>query len=68
MAIGVSLGLAGAAGAARSLGTLLFGVPPIGPVTLVMMPATFIAIAGLASLASARGATRIDPVIALSNE
>jgi predicted permease len=68
MAIGVTLGLAGAAAAARSLGTLLFGVPPIDPVTLVVMPATFIAIAGLASLASARRATRIDPVIALRDE
>ena len=68
MAIGVTLGLAGAAAAARSLGTLLFGVPPIDPVTLVVMPATFMAIAGLASLASARRATRIDPVIALRNE
>jgi ABC-type lipoprotein release transport system permease subunit len=43
-------------------------VPPIDPVTLLVMPALFMAIAGLASLASARRATRIDPVIALRNE
>jgi putative ABC transport system permease protein len=68
MAIGVTIGLAGAAVAARSLGTLIFGVPPIDPVTLVVMPVTFIAIAALASLAPARRATRIDPVMALRND
>jgi hypothetical protein len=68
MAIGVTLGLAGAAAAARSLGTLVFGVPPIDPVTLVLMPAAFIVIAALASLAPARRATQIDPVVALRND
>jgi ABC-type lipoprotein release transport system permease subunit len=47
---------------------LLFGVPPIDPVTLIIVPVTFIAIAALASLAPARRATRIDPVIALRDE
>jgi putative ABC transport system permease protein len=68
MAIGVALGLAAAAAGARSLGTLLFGVPAIDPITLVVMPLAFLALAGMASLASARRATRIDPVIALRNE
>jgi hypothetical protein len=68
MAIGVTLGLATAAAAGRSLGTLIFGVPPIDPLTLIVMPAMFIAIAGLASLAAARRAMRIDPVSALRND
>lgn len=68
MAIGVALGLAGATVAARGLGTMLFGVQPADPLTLVVMPITFIAVAVVASLAPTRRATRVNPVIALRND
>jgi predicted permease len=65
MAAGLILGLAGAAATTRSLGSMLFGVQPLDPITLVVVPIVFLTVAAIAALVPARRATRVDPVKAL---
>jgi putative ABC transport system permease protein len=65
---GVGLGLAGAMAVTRSLGSMIFGVEPLDPVTLVAVPAALALAACLAAAAPARRATRVDPVTALRRE
>ena len=67
-ALGTAIGLAAAALAARSLGSMLYGVKPLDPVTLVLVPAVFFIAACLATIAPARRATRVDPIVALRGE
>ncbi len=63
--IGMSVGLAGAAGASRLLQRFLFGLSPFDPVSYAMV-ALVLAAAGLAAtFLPARRATRIDPMTAL---
>ena len=64
-AIGVAIGVAASAALVRSLTTLLFGVPPIDPLTFVAAPLGLTLIALLACLAPALHAVRADPVAAL---
>lgn len=67
-AIGVSMGLAGAAATTRGLETLLFGVTPLDPLTF---GAAVVLLAGVAMTACwipARRASRVDPTIALRSE
>jgi hypothetical protein len=52
----------------RSLSTLLFGVPPLDPVTFVVAPLTLTVVALLACLAPAVRALSTDPVAALRAE
>jgi ABC-type antimicrobial peptide transport system permease subunit len=68
LALGVGLGLAGSAVAARFLQGLLFGVPPQDPIT-------FLSVAGLVSLVGlvacalpALRAARVDPIVAMRAE
>lgn len=68
MTAGLMLGLAGAAATTRSLGSMLFGVQPLDPVTLIAVPLVFLAVAAVAALVPARRATRVDPVKALRAE
>ena len=65
---GVALGLAGAVVVGRLLESLLFGVTPFDPVTLIVVPALFIVVALVACYLPARRATRIDPMMALRSE
>ena len=67
-AIGVAIGLAVSAALVRSLATLLFGVPPLDPLTFIAAPAVLILVALLACLAPAIRALRADPVAALRAE
>jgi len=67
-AIGLVLGLAGAAGATRLIEGFLFGVRASDPFTYVTTCAVFIAIAMLASYLPARRAMRVDPMVALREE
>ena len=67
-AIGVAIGLAASAALVRSLATLLFGVPPLDPLTFIAAPAVLILVALLACLAPAIRALRADPVAALRAE
>ena len=67
-AIGVAIGVAASAMLARSLATLLFGVPPLDPLTFVVAPLALASIAMLACLAPALRALRTDPIAALRSE
>ena len=62
------LGLAVALAATELVKSLLFGVTPRDPVTLVAAPALLVAIAILASVVPALRAARVDPMIALRAE
>jgi putative ABC transport system permease protein len=66
--IAIVLGAAGAAGLARLMGTLLFGVRPADPLTFLAAAAVLAAVGGLAAYVPARRAARIDPVRALADE
>ncbi len=63
--LGVVLGLAGAAGLGRVLGTLLYGVSPLDPATLASVSLLFLVVAAAASLVPAARAARTPPAVAL---
>ena len=67
-AIGVAIGAAASAVLVRSLTTLLFGVPPLDPLTFVVAPLTLTLVALIACLVPALRALRADPVAALRAE
>jgi putative ABC transport system permease protein len=67
-AIGIGIGLAGAAAGTRYLRGLLFGVTPLDTSTFALTALGFVMLAALASYIPARRATRVDPMIALRNE
>ncbi len=67
-AVGILLGLVGAATGTRYLHAILFGVTPLDGTTFVMVAVTFAAVAAIASYVPARRATRVDPMVALRNE
>jgi len=66
--IGAVLGLAGAYAATRVMSSLLFGVTPTDLATFVAVPVVLFVVALVASLISARRATRVDPLVALRYE
>jgi len=63
--IGLGVGLAGAWGATRWLGSMLFGVDATDPVTFIGVPVFLVLVSGLACLIPGWKAARIDPVEAL---
>ncbi|MGN6593081.1 MAG: FtsX-like permease family protein, partial [Terriglobales bacterium] len=63
--LGAAIGLAGAWGATRYLGTMLYGVQPTDALTLAVVGAILIAVALAACFIPARRATRVDPMVAL---
>lgn len=63
--LGVVLGLAGAFLVVRVFRTLLFGVSPADPLTVVLATLCLLLIASLAVLLPVRRACRIDPMIVL---
>ena len=65
VAIGLVLGLAAAAGAARVIQTLLFDVRPLEPLVYAAVAVTFAFVATLACLLPSLRASRIDPLVAL---
>jgi putative ABC transport system permease protein len=67
-AVGVSVGLAGAAALTRYLEGMLFDLTPLDPATFAAVAVLFAAVALLASYVPARRATRIDPLVALRTE
>ena len=64
-AVGLALGLAGAAAVTRYLSTLLFDVTPLDAATFVGASVGFLVIAAAASYVPARRATKIDPLAVL---
>jgi putative ABC transport system permease protein len=65
---GVVAGLAGAAASTRLMGTLVFGVSPIDPLTFTVAVLVLVAVALLAHWVPIRRALRIDPARALRAE
>ncbi len=67
-AVGVALGLGGAAVLTRLMQSLLFGVGPADPLTYAVTPLVLAAVAVLATDLPARRAARVDPVETLRAE
>jgi len=67
-AVGIALGLAGAAAVTRALSALLFGLTPLDATTFTGVALLFAVVATLAALLPAHRATRVDPLVALRNE
>jgi ABC-type antimicrobial peptide transport system permease subunit len=65
VAIGLAIGLAGAAAITRLGARWLYGVSAADPLTFLLAPILILAVALLACLIPAWKATRIDPVTAL---
>jgi len=59
--LGVMLGMAAAIGLTRFISTLLYGVTPLDPLTLVVTATGLLAAAVVASWLPARRAARVDP-------
>lgn len=68
LAIGLTVGVAGAFGVGRLLQSMLVQIPTADPVTLTTIVAILLAIAIAACLVPSRRATRLDPAIALRYE
>jgi ABC-type antimicrobial peptide transport system permease subunit len=66
IAAGFALGAAGAFGVRKSLESQLFGVTATDPVVLAVVSGTLALVAVLACALPARRATRIDPIVALT--
>jgi putative ABC transport system permease protein len=66
--VGVGLGLGVGLAAARSLGTILYGVPPWDPMAIAGAVIVLLAAAMLAGYLPARRAARIDPARTLAAE
>jgi len=65
---GVLVGIAAALIFGRLISSLLFGVRPTDPVTLIVLPVLLTGTALLAAYLPARRATRVDPMAALRHE
>jgi predicted permease len=66
--IGVAVGTVGALAATRSLGSFLYGVGSLDPLTFAAVPLFLALVALAASAIPAMRATRIDPAVALREE
>jgi ABC-type antimicrobial peptide transport system permease subunit len=65
---GILVGLLLAIAGARLLGSMLFGVGPVDPLTLVAATAGFTIVALAAGYLPARRASKVDPMVALRHE
>lgn len=63
--VGLLVGLVLAAGVARLMENLLFGIEPLDPVSFLLAPLVLAAVAVFACALPAIGAARIDPAQAL---
>jgi predicted permease len=66
--IGVAAGVATALGLTRLLDNLLFGVAPQDPLTFAAVSIALVMVALLACYLPARGAARVDPMVALRHD
>jgi predicted permease len=67
-AVGVAIGLAGAAATTRLMASILFRVSPVDPMTYLLVCAGLVAIAAFASYIPSRQAAVVDPIEALRTE
>jgi putative ABC transport system permease protein len=67
-ASGLSIGIAAALALGRIVASLLYGISPSDPPTLLVVGLLLTAIGVLASYLPARRATRVDPIVALRAE
>ena len=65
---GLLIGLAGTIAMTRYLTSLLYGVPPGDPGTLIGVSVVLLASAAVAIAIPARRAARVDPMVALREE
>jgi putative ABC transport system permease protein len=68
VAIGIAIGLAGAAALTRLMSTLVFEIDVFDPFTFAAVPLVLGIAAAVACYLPARRATRIDPLIALRHQ
>jgi ABC-type antimicrobial peptide transport system permease subunit len=68
LSIGIVVGLGLSVALGKTASSLLYGVKPADPITLVMAAALLAAVAVAASYLPARRATRVDPMVALRYE
>lgn len=66
--LGIAVGFVLVFGVTRYVSSLLFGVAPLDPMTLVGVAALIFALALVAAYLPARRATRVDPIEALRHE
>jgi predicted permease len=66
--VGLSVGLLASAALGRVLAQFLFGVTPLDVLTFLIVSLLLAFVAFVATLIPARGATRLDPVVALRYE
>jgi predicted permease len=66
--VGVAVGLLLAVASARALGSLLYGVRAVDPVTFALTSALLMAVAVLASVIPAARAARVDPIEVLRSD
>ena len=66
--IGAMIGIALSAACTRLLGSLIYGVQPTDPLTLVIVTAVLGALAFVASYIPARRATHVDPMLTLRDQ
>jgi ABC-type antimicrobial peptide transport system permease subunit len=68
LAVGLTVGLVGAAAATQTISSLLFGLTPTDPSTFAGAALLLIAAAVTAAYIPARRASRVDPVVALRHD
>jgi ABC-type antimicrobial peptide transport system permease subunit len=68
VAAGIAIGLGLAALLTRFLGTLLFGIAPIDPLTFAADTAVLVLVGAIASLAAARRALALDPAVVMRRD
>jgi ABC-type antimicrobial peptide transport system permease subunit len=68
VALGLMIGVAGAAALSGLLKSLLFGIAPHDPLTFILVPFLFAIVALAAGVLPARRAARLDPMQALRTE
>jgi putative ABC transport system permease protein len=66
--VGLTLGTLASLGAGRVLSSLLYGVSPVDPLAYAVAAGVLVGVAGVANLAPALAAARIDPLQALRRD